>query len=167
MNLSSSRMNRMSLVWTFFSLICLCVCLLSLIESLVYLVSCLGSTNSANNTSTNNESPQHIPETPVASSTPTCDTNLPTKKPTTPELSQLATELKRVSFSANLTTYQIDNSMEGGESDKNTRPSFLVGEENGSPEAMDSLEATDDFPIENGKMSTYEAKLLEKRRRLR
>lgn len=120
----------------------------------------LGSTNSANNISTDTESPQLIPVTPVASSTPTtCDT----KK----ELSQLATELKRVSFSANLTSYQTDHSMEEAEADKTTRPSFLVGEENGSPEAMDSLEATDDFPLENGKMSTYEAKLLEKRRRLR
>lgn len=128
-----------------------------------------GSITSANNTSTNIESPQQTLVLPAASSTPTCDPTLPTKKVPTPELSHLASELKRVSFSANLTSYQSDYTMEGGESEQQTatRPSFLVGEENGSPEAMDSLEATDDFPIENGKMSTYEAKLLEKRRRLR
>lgn len=132
------------------------------IVSLLSLVSCSGSITSANNTSTKTESPQQPVVTPDAPSTSI-------KTIHKPELSQLASELKRVSFSANLTSFQTDRTMEGDESvqPSSTRPSFLVGEENGSPEAMDSLEATDDFKIENGKMSSYEAKLLEKRRRLR
>lgn len=97
---------------------------------------------------------------------------IPTKSSTTNK-----DELKRVSFSANLTkTYQSNyypsEEMEAaGEQQNGAKPSFLVGDTDNGSIDDDTFEAKDDFPVEmvdnSSKMSAYERNLMEKRRRLR
>lgn len=80
-------------------------------------------------------------------------------------------ELKKVSFSSDLTKTYEGFCYPQEEMESETKPSFLVGDLENMSLDEEIFEAKDDFPeemVENGvKMSTYERNLIEKRRRLR